>query len=100
MIANEILDRRDVRFVVVWYSRVFLQDAQTVLQSGREFIRDSENVRTFTDLAKNSLFWRLRYGHKASKEIPGYRLRYNSEIRIRLGSAQTEPLFKVFEVTR
>ncbi len=100
MIANEILDRRDVRFVVVWYSRVFLQNAQTVLQSGREFIRDSENVRTFTDLAKNSLFWRLRYGHKASKEIPGYRLRYNSEIRIRLGSAQTEPLFKVFEVTR
>jgi hypothetical protein len=96
VIADEILDRRRVRFVVTWYSRVFLQDAQTVLQSGRRFFVDEGGHRNFTDLAVNSLFWRLRY----LKSVPGYRLRYNSKIRITLSSAQPEPLFQVYEVKR
>jgi len=95
-LENEILRRRKVRFVVAWYSRIFLQDAQTVLGSGKSFIAGDGAERAFTDLAKNSLFWRLRY----HKNLPGYRLRYNSTIKIRLGSAQTEPLFQIYEVTR
>ena len=95
--AKAILARRHVRFIVIYYSRVFLQDAQTVLGTDKVFLETTDTGSRFTELATRSLYWRLRHGG----QVPGLRLRYSSEFQLRLTrDGPMQPMFQVFEVTR
>ncbi len=89
-VALEILRKRRVRFVAVWYDRLFLRTARVVLNSSRVFLQQEGRTVKFTESATNSLFWRLRY----EKGVVGYKLRYRSTI------GESQPMFQVYEVTR
>jgi len=92
-LVKEILASREVRYVVAWFDRSFVQTGQTVLGGERVYV-DGEG--RFTDLAINSMFSNLRY----SEAVPGYRLAYESPMKIQLATGGPQPIFRVFEVLR
>jgi hypothetical protein len=92
-VIKQILDTRKVRYVVAWFDRSFVSYGQVVL-GGERVYRDGKGK--FTDLFSKSLFYSLRY----SEAVPGYRLAYESPVKIQLAGSGPQPIFRVFEVVR
>lgn len=88
--ATELLRRRKVRWVVAYYNRSMLVTGPPVI--GREpLARETPHGRVYTGAAKETLFWRLRYGDAT----PGFRLlREGPRIEVATG---IETLYRIYE---
>lgn len=89
--VRRLLGEREVRWVVAYFSRLFLETAPPVI-GRRPLARATPQGLRFFEGVQDTLFWRLRYG----KGAPGLRLAHTGPVgNLRTGP---EPLFKIYEV--
>jgi asparagine N-glycosylation enzyme membrane subunit Stt3 len=88
-----LLQRRQVRWVVVWFDRLWLTQAPQILGTATELARVTPSGVVYTPAAHQTLFWRLRYGGGA----PGFREIARSRFQIGL-SGEVLPMFQIYEV--
>ncbi len=91
--ARAILKKRKVAYVVAYYDRRILLTAPAVLGEKMVLARSTPYGLLFTDQAKRTLFWRLRYG----PPVPGFRLAKDSDalVQIRPGTKPV-PFYRIY----
>ncbi len=88
-----LLHARRVRYVVVWFDRMFLEVAPQIAGvDGTAFERNGDEVRV-TPFAQQSLYWRLRFG----VPVPGFSAVYASRLQVELQGTGPMPLFVLYE---
>lgn len=92
---REMMRARGVRYLIVWHSRLWLEEAQNILWSDERFaVREADGRLRYTDLAERTLFWRLRQG----QDVPGFLRIGKSPAMVGNNRESLVPAFQLFAV--
>jgi hypothetical protein len=89
-----LLRQRQVRYVLIWFDRLWLSTAALVLDRPTPYVNAGPAGMEFTPAARESLFWRLRQG----QPVAGFQEFATSNIQIRVRDGESLPLYRLYEV--